>query len=158
MKFASEVPVQISRLFISRFLLIWIFFYDSIFTCRFWTVSFIPSTFGCVFKGFFNGFICFLFKVVSHHHKGYFKVLVLCFGYGVFLRATVVGLLCWGGDILSWLLRIMFTHWCLGFWVWDGCISRCWYLPFSLLGGYFVPSFLLAPVFLRKIWWLCVTW
>lgn len=49
----------------------------------------------------------------------------------IFSGSTVVGLQGTGGDILSWLLLIMFLLWFLFIWVWDNYNSRYWYLVLS---------------------------
>lgn len=65
-------------------------------------------------------------------------------------RPTVVGLLGSSGDMLSWLLLIMFISCCLGFWVWEDCSSKCFYLVLSLLSGCFVPLFLVLSLVLGE--------
>ena len=72
------------------------------------------------------------FNDLYHIHEVYFKVFFLCFNYVAILRAYVVGLLYSSGDILSWLLLILFLYFHLGIWVWEDCNSR--YLILSLLG------------------------
>lgn len=71
-------------------------------------------------------------------------MLQLCSG------PAVVGLLGFRGDILSWLLLVVFWHWWLSIWVWDDCNVRCWWcslrwflLPFLALMecyGYGLPG------------------
>lgn len=51
---------------------------------------------------------------------------------------SVVGLLCSGGEILSWLLLIVSLCWSLGR-VWDDYGYRCLFLGLSWFGGCFVP-------------------
>ena len=42
-------------------------------------------------------------------------------GYSV---SAVVGDIGSSGDILPWILSIVFSHWCLGVWDWDDYSSR----------------------------------
>ena len=59
--------------------------------------------FCCSFTDFIKGFIHNFSKVLEHIHNKYIELLVLCFYYAKFSEPTVVGLLCTGGDILSYL-------------------------------------------------------
>jgi hypothetical protein len=97
---ASEVPVQVPKLFISRFPQVRFlnrFYFSLLGVELFYTF---PLSF-CVVVDVFKGFIHSFYKDLYHSHKGYFKVFVLCFSYVAALKPAVLGLLGSGGDILS---------------------------------------------------------
>lgn len=54
------------------------------------------------------------------------------------------------GDMLSWLLFIVFLCWPLDIWVWGDYSFRCWFLDLCLLGGCFVTWFLLLLSFFSE--------
>lgn len=54
-------------------------------------------------------------------------------------------------DMLSWMLLVMFSHLCLGIWVW----GWCWFLDLSLLGGCVVPWFLFLSGFSESVIAVC---
>lgn len=64
-------------------------------------------------------------------------------------RPAVVGKLGLSGDILSWVLLIVFLSWHLGVWVLGYYRARCLFLGLSLLGGYIVPWLLFLLDFQR---------
>lgn len=73
--------------------------------------------------------------------------------------------LCWDildsrGDILSWLLLIVFLCWHAGVWPWDDWSSRCWFRDLSLLGEYFFLGFDLGyfSLDLQEVWELCIVY
>lgn len=103
---------------------------------------------------------------------GLHKLVVFCFCIKAVLRSSfnasalleylgpaTVRLLGSVGDILSWMLLIVFSCWCVGIWDFKDCNSRCGMIfvecSLSLLCGCFVPWFL-SPFWFLEEWCSCV--
>ena len=100
---SSPRVCQVPAFFISSLhFLLWFYFHFHVLNCF---LNFIP-VFVFVFTEFNNERIHIL--VLKHIHNSYFEVFVLCFNCGTFLRATIAVLLSSSGDILAWLLLIVF--------------------------------------------------
>jgi hypothetical protein len=81
----SELALQVSELFISKFPSVWVFVIDLFPFSGVGLFYSYPSTV-CVFIDFFKRFIHFLFKDLCHIHKSYLKAFFLSFSYVVSLR------------------------------------------------------------------------
>lgn len=75
------------------------------------------SLFCCVFIDLFKVLINFFLKDLYYNHKGYFTVFFSCASTMLqFSGPAVVGLLGSNGDVLSWMLFIVFLLEHLSIW------------------------------------------
>lgn len=114
-KIVTVVPTWIPKFFISRIPSAYVFFIASVSSFMSWTVLFI-SSYCLYFLGFFKEFFHCLFKDPIMFIWLVLKSFLYASVVLEYSGPSVVGLLCSGGEILSWLLLMVLLIWCRGLW------------------------------------------